>query len=140
MGKRAIGFTGSPWSKSTGPFGLQPIADVIVTHQRNHHSHSSQSKGFVRVGSIMHHASTQPVIMVLMYTNVNAGLLFIMATSLKFTASSLLAGLQIPHAFRAMRASAQMVSCKTRALPVVVDGFGSLNMTDIVMSHLACIR
>ncbi len=133
-----------------GPFGLlQPIADALKLMGKEILVPSAANKGLFLLGPIL---TIMPALAAwavvpfgpdVVLSNVNAGLLFIMAITSMEVYGVVIAGWasNSKYAFLgAMRASAQMVSYEIAmgfCLVVVLMISGSMNLTDIVVSQSA---
>jgi NADH-quinone oxidoreductase subunit H len=131
-----------------GPFGLlQPFADAIKLLTKELISPTAASQGLFRLGPIM---AIMPALAAwvaipfgpeVALTNINAGLLLIMAITSIEVYGVIIAGWasNSKYAFLgALRASAQMVSYEIAmgfCFLVVVMVSGSMNLTDIVMGQ-----
>ncbi len=147
--RKAIGFTQVRVGPNrTGPFGLlQPIADALKLLTKEIIIPTAASKGLFVLGPIMTIMPALAAWVVVPFgpevalSNMNAGLLFLMAITSMEVYGVIIAGWasNSKYAFLgAMRASAQMVSYEIAmgfCLVVVLMVTGSLNMTDIVMSQ-----
>lgn len=133
-----------------GPFGLlQPIADALKLMGKEILVPSAANKGLFLLGPIL---TIMPALAAwavvpfgpdVVLSNVNAGLLFIMAITSMEVYGVVIAGWasNSKYAFLgALRASAQMVSYEIAmgfCLVVVLMISGSMNLTDIVVSQSA---
>jgi NADH-quinone oxidoreductase subunit H len=147
--RKAIGFTQVRLGPNRiGPFGLlQPIADALKLLTKEIIIPTAASKGLFVLGPIMTIMPALAAWVVVPFgpevalSNMNAGLLFLMAITSMEVYGVIIAGWasNSKYAFLgAMRASAQMVSYEIAmgfCLVVVLMVTGSLNMTDIVMSQ-----
>jgi NADH-quinone oxidoreductase subunit H len=147
--RKAIGFTQlRPGPNRIGPLGiLQPIADAFKLLTKEIILPTVANKGLFVLGPIMTIMPALAAWVVVPFgpdvalSNINAGLLFLMAITSLEVYGVIIAGWasNSKYAFiGAMRASAQMVSYEIAmgfALVVVLMVTGSLNMTDVVMSQ-----
>jgi NADH-quinone oxidoreductase subunit H len=147
--RKAIGFTQVRVGPNRiGPFGLlQPIADALKLLTKEIIVPTAASKGLFILGPIMTIMPALAAWVVVPFgpeialSNMNAGLLFLMAITSLEVYGVIIAGWasNSKYAFLgAMRASAQMVSYEIAmgfCLVVVLMVTGSLNMSDIVMSQ-----
>ena len=147
--RKAIGFTQlRPGPNRIGPLGmLQPIADAFKLLTKEIILPTVANKGLFVLGPIMTIMPALAAWVVIPFgpdialSNINAGLLFLMAITSLEVYGVIIAGWasNSKYAFiGAMRASAQMVSYEIAmgfALVVVLMVTGSLNMTDVVMSQ-----
>src|SRR3954467_4562107 len=144
--RKAIGFTQvRPGPNRVGPLGLlQPIADAFKLLTKEIILPTVANKGLFVLGPIMTIMPALAAWVVVPFgpdialSNINAGLLFLMAITSLEVYGVIIAGWasNSKYAFLgALRASAQMVSYEIAmgfALVVVLMVTGSLNMTDIV--------
>ena len=147
--RKAIGFTQVRLGPNrVGPFGLlQPIADAFKLLTKEIILPSASSKGLFYLGPIMTIMPALAAWAVIPFgpdvalSNINAGLLFLMAITSMEVYGVIIAGWasNSKYAFLgALRASAQMVSYEIAmgfALVVVLMVSGSLNLTDVVMGQ-----
>ena len=147
--RKAIGFTQVRLGPNRiGPFGLlQPIADALKLLTKEIIVPTASSKGLFILGPIMTIMPALAAWVVIPFgpevalSNMNAGLLFLMAITSMEVYGVIIAGWasNSKYAFLgAMRASAQMVSYEIAmgfCLVIVLMVTGSLNMTDIVTSQ-----
>jgi len=147
--RKAIGFTQVRIGPNRiGPMGLlQPIADALKLITKEIIRPSAASKGLFFLGPIMTIMPALAAWVVIPFgpetalSNINAGLLFLMAITSLEVYGVIIAGWasNSKYAFLgALRASAQMVSYEIAmgfCLVVVLMVAGSLNMTDVVMSQ-----
>ena len=147
--RKAIGFTQVRLGPNRiGPFGLlQPIADALKLLTKEIIIPTAASKGLFVLGPIMTIMPALAAWVVVPFgpevalSNMNAGLLFLMAITSMEVYGVIIAGWasNSKYAFLgAMRASAQMVSYEIAmgfCLVVVLMVTGSLNMSDIVVSQ-----
>ena len=147
--RKAIGFTQVRLGPNRiGPFGLlQPIADALKLLTKEIIVPTASSKGLFILGPIMTIMPALAAWVVIPFgpevalSNMNAGLLFLMAITSMEVYGVIIAGWasNSKYAFLgAMRASAQMVSYEIAmgfCLVIVLMVTGSLNMTEIVMSQ-----
>ncbi|MFL6692079.1 MAG: complex I subunit 1/NuoH family protein, partial [Ramlibacter sp.] len=147
--RKAIGFTQlRPGPNRIGPLGiLQPIADAFKLLTKEIILPTVANKGLFVLGPIMTIMPALAAWVVVPFgpdvalSNINAGLLFLMAITSLEVYGVIIAGWasNSKYAFLgALRASAQMVSYEIAmgfALVVVLMVTGSLNMTDVVMSQ-----
>jgi NADH-quinone oxidoreductase subunit H len=147
--RKAIGFSQIRIGPNRiGPSGLlQPIADALKLMTKEIILPTMANKGLFYLGPIM---TIMPALVAwvvipfgpdIALSNINAGLLFLMAITSMEVYGVIIAGWasNSKYAFLgAMRASAQMVSYEIAmgfCLVVVLMVAGSMNMTDIVMSQ-----
>ncbi|HEY8048018.1 MAG TPA: NADH-quinone oxidoreductase subunit NuoH [Ramlibacter sp.] len=147
--RKAIGFTQVRVGPNrVGPAGLlQPIADALKLITKEIILPAASSKGLFYLGPIMTIMPALAAWAVMPFgpdvavSNINAGLLFLMAITSIEVYGVIIAGWasNSKYAFLgALRASAQMVSYEIAmgfALVVVLMVTGSLNMTEVVMSQ-----
>ncbi|HUR89233.1 MAG TPA: NADH-quinone oxidoreductase subunit NuoH [Ramlibacter sp.] len=147
--RKAIGFTQIRIGPNRiGPLGLlQPIADAVKLLTKEIILPTVANKGLFYLGPIMTIMPALAAWAVIPFgpdvalSNINAGLLFIMAITSMEVYGVIIAGWasNSKYAFLgALRASAQMVSYEIAmgfALVVVLMVTGSLNMTDVVMGQ-----
>ena len=147
--RKAIGFTQVRVGPNrTGPLGLlQPIADAVKLLTKEIIRPSAANKGLFFLGPIMTIMPALAAWAVIPFgpdvalSNINAGLLFLMAITSLEVYGVIIAGWasNSKYAFLgALRASAQMVSYEIAmgfCLVVVLMVTGSLNMTAIVMGQ-----
>jgi NADH-quinone oxidoreductase subunit H len=147
--RKAIGFTQIRLGPNRiGPAGLlQPIADALKLLTKEIILPTVANKGLFYLGPIMTIMPALAAWAVIPFgpdvalSNINAGLLFLMAITSMEVYGVIIAGWasNSKYAFLgALRASAQMVSYEIAmgfALVVVLMVTGSLNMTDVVMSQ-----
>jgi NADH-quinone oxidoreductase subunit H len=147
--RKAIAWTQiRPGPNRTGPHGLlQPIADAVKLIFKEIIVPTAAHKGLFFLGPIMTIMPALAAWAVMPFgpdvalSNVNAGLLFLMAITSMEVYGVIIAGWasNSKYAFLgAMRASAQMVSYEIAmgfCLVIVLMTSGSLNMSDIVMSQ-----
>jgi NADH-quinone oxidoreductase subunit H len=147
--RKAIGFTQIRVGPNRiGPLGLlQPIADALKLLTKEIILPAVANKGLFYLGPIMTIMPALAAWAVIPFgpdvalSNINAGLLFLMAITSLEVYGVIIAGWasNSKYAFLgALRASAQMVSYEIAmgfCLVVVLMVSGSLNMTDIVMSQ-----
>ncbi|MFD0666500.1 NADH-quinone oxidoreductase subunit NuoH [Ramlibacter sp. MAHUQ-53] len=145
--RKAIGFTQVRVGPNRiGPFGLlQPIADALKLITKEIIRPSAANKGLFFLGPIMTIMPALAAWAVIPFgpetalSNINAGLLFLMAITSLEVYGVIIAGWasNSKYAFLgALRASAQMVSYEIAmgfCLVVVLMVTGSLNMTQVVM-------
>jgi len=148
--RKAIGWTQvRPGPNRVGPAGLlQPIADAVKLIFKEIIRPSAASKGLFFLGPVMTIMPALAAWAVMPFgpevavSNINAGLLFLMAITSLEVYGVIIAGWasNSKYAFLgALRASAQMVSYEIAmgfALVVVLMVSGSLNMTEIVQVQL----
>ncbi|HSW26469.1 MAG TPA: complex I subunit 1 family protein, partial [Burkholderiaceae bacterium] len=144
--RKAIGWSQiRPGPNRVGPYGLlQPIADAVKLIFKEIIRPSAASKGLFFLGPVMTIMPALAAWAVVPFgperavSNINAGLLFVMAIASLEVYGVIIAGWasNSKYAFLgALRASAQMVSYEIAmgfALVVVLMVSGSLNMTEIV--------
>ena len=147
--RKAIGFTQIRIGPNRiGPLGLlQPIADALKLITKEIILPSAANRGLFYLGPIMTIMPALAAWAVMPFgpdvavSNINAGLLFLMAVTSMEVYGVIIAGWasNSKYAFLgALRASAQMVSYEIAmgfALVVVLMVTGSLNMTDVVMGQ-----
>jgi NADH-quinone oxidoreductase subunit H len=147
--RKAIGWTQiRPGPNRVGPWGLlTPIADAVKLIFKEIIRPTAANKGLFFLGPVMAIAPSLAAWAVVPFgpevalSNVNAGLLFLIAITSLEVYGVIIAGWasNSKYAFLgAMRASAQMVSYEIAigfAFVVVLMVTGSLNMTDIVMGQ-----
>ncbi len=147
--RKAIGWTQiRPGPNRVGPLGLlQPIADAVKLMFKEIIVPTAANKGLFFLGPIMTIMPALAAWVVMPFgpemalSNINAGLLFLMAITSMEVYGVIIAGWasNSKYAFLgALRASAQMVSYEIAmgfALVVVLMVSGSLNMTDIVLGQ-----
>ncbi|MDP3619206.1 MAG: NADH-quinone oxidoreductase subunit H, partial [Ramlibacter sp.] len=147
--RKAIGFTQIRVGPNRiGPLGLlQPIADAVKLLTKEIIIPTVANKGLFLLGPIMTIMPALAAWVVIPFgpevalSNINAGLLFLMAITSLEVYGVIIAGWasNSKYAFLgALRASAQMVSYEIAmgfCLVVVLMVAGSMNMTDIVMSQ-----
>jgi NADH-quinone oxidoreductase subunit H len=147
--RKAIGFTQIRLGPNRiGPLGLlQPIADALKLLTKEIILPTVANKGLFYLGPIMTIMPALAAWAVIPFgpevalSNINAGLLFLMAITSIEVYGVIIAGWasNSKYAFLgALRASAQMVSYEIAmgfALVVVLMVTGSLNMTDVVMGQ-----
>ena len=147
--RKAIGFTQIRIGPNrVGPLGLlQPIADAVKLLTKEIILPTAASKGLYLLGPVMTIMPALAAWVVIPFgpeqalSNINAGLLFLMAITSLEVYGVIIAGWasNSKYAFLgALRASAQMVSYEIAmgfALVVVLMVTGSLNMTDVVLSQ-----
>jgi NADH-quinone oxidoreductase subunit H len=145
--RKAIGWSQiRPGPNRVGPLGLlQPIADAVKLIFKEIIRPAAASKGLFFLGPVMTIMPALAAWAVVPFgpevavSNINAGLLFIMAITSMEVYGVIIAGWasNSKYAFLgALRASAQMVSYEIAmgfALVVVLMVSGSLNMTEIVL-------
>ena len=147
--RKAIAFTQiRPGPNRVGPLGLlQPIADAVKLMFKEIILPAAANKGLFLLGPVMTIMPALAAWAVVPFgpeaalSNINAGLLFLMAITSMEVYGVIIAGWasNSKYAFLgALRASAQMVSYEIAmgfALVVVLMVSASLNMTDIVLSQ-----
>src|SRR5215217_5493315 len=147
--RKAIGWTQiRPGPNRVGPFGLlTPIADAVKLIFKEIIRPTAANKGLFFLGPIMTIMPALAAWVVIPFgpekalSNINAGLLFLMAITSMEVYGVIIAGWasNSKYAFLgALRASAQMVSYEIAmgfCLVVVLMVAGSMNMTDIVMGQ-----
>ncbi|MCZ8073166.1 NADH-quinone oxidoreductase subunit NuoH [Paucibacter aquatile] len=147
--RKAIGWTQiRPGPNRVGPYGLlTPIADAVKLIFKEIIVPTAANKGLFFLGPIMTIMPALAAWVVIPFgpevalSNINAGLLFLMAITSLEVYGVIIAGWasNSKYAFLgALRASAQMVSYEIPlgfALVIVLMVSGSLNMSDIVMSQ-----
>jgi NADH-quinone oxidoreductase subunit H len=147
--RKGIGFTQIRIGPNRiGPYGLlQPIADALKLLTKEIILPTVANKGLFYLGPIMTIMPALAAWAVIPFgpdvalSNINAGLLFIMAITSMEVYGVIIAGWasNSKYAFLgALRASAQMVSYEIAmgfALVVVLMVTGSLNLTDVVMAQ-----
>jgi len=147
--RKAIGWTQiRPGPNRVGPMGLlQPIADAVKLIFKEIIVPTAANKGLFFLGPVMTIMPALAAWAVVPFgpevalSNINAGLLFVMAITSMEVYGVIIAGWasNSKYAFLgALRASAQMVSYEIAmgfALVVVLMVSGSMNMTDIVLSQ-----
>ena len=147
--RKAIGWTQvRPGPNRVGPLGLlTPIADALKLMTKEIIIPTVANKGLFLLGPIMTIMPALAAWVVVPFgpdvalSNINAGLLFLMAITSLEVYGVIIAGWasNSKYAFLgALRASAQMVSYEIAmgfALVVVLMVTGSLNMTDVVMQQ-----
>jgi len=147
--RKAIGFTQIRIGPNRiGPLGLlQPIADALKLLTKEIIMPSAASKGLFLLGPVMTIMPALVAWVVIPFgpdvalSNINAGLLFLLAVTSMEVYGVIIAGWasNSKYAFLgALRASAQMVSYEIAmgfCMVVVLMTAGSLNMTDIVQSQ-----
>ena len=147
--RKAIAFTQiRPGPNRVGPLGLlQPIADAVKLMFKEIILPAAANKGLFLLGPVMTIMPALAAWAVVPFgpeaalSNINAGLLFLMAITSLEVYGVIIAGWasNSKYAFLgALRASAQMVSYEIAmgfALVVVLMVSASLNMTDIVLSQ-----
>jgi len=147
--RKAIGWTQiRPGPNRVGPAGLlQPIADAVKLIFKEIILPSAANRGLFLLGPVMTIMPALAAWAVVPFgpdaavSNINAGLLFLMAITSMEVYGVIIAGWasNSKYAFLgALRASAQMVSYEIAmgfALVVVLMVAGSLNLTDIVMGQ-----
>ena len=147
--RKAIGWSQiRPGPNRVGPLGLlQPIADAVKLIFKEIIVPTAANKGLFFLGPVMTIMPALAAWVVVPFgpekavSNINAGLLFLMAITSMEVYGVIIAGWasNSKYAFLgALRASAQMVSYEIAmgfALVVVLMVSGSLNMTDIVLGQ-----
>jgi NADH-quinone oxidoreductase subunit H len=147
--RKAIGWSQiRPGPNRVGPLGLlQPIADAVKLIFKEIIIPTAANKGLFFLGPVMTIMPALAAWVVIPFgpetalSNINAGLLFLMAITSMEVYGVIIAGWasNSKYAFLgALRASAQMVSYEIAmgfALVVVLMVSGSLNMTDIVLGQ-----
>ena len=147
--RKAIGWTQiRPGPNRVGPYGLlTPIADAVKLVFKEIIVPTAANKGLFFLGPVMTIMPALAAWVVVPFgpgvalSNINAGLLFLMAITSLEVYGVIIAGWasNSKYAFLgALRASAQMVSYEIAmgfALVVVLMVSGSLNMTDIVLQQ-----
>src|SRR6476659_5516294 len=147
--RKAIGWSQiRPGPNRVGPLGLlQPIADAVKLIFKEIIVPTAANRGLFFLGPIMTIMPALAAWAVVPFgpnaavSNINAGLLFVMAITSMEVYGVIIAGWasNSKYAFLgALRASAQMVSYEIAmgfALVVVLMVAGSLNLTDIVMQQ-----
>src|SRR3954467_11110884 len=147
--RKAIGFTQlRPGPNRTGPLGiLQPIAAAFKLLTKEIILPTVANKGLFLLGPIMTIMPALAAWVVIPFgpdvalSNINAGLLFVMAITSLEVYGVIIAGWasNSKYAFLgALRASAQMVSYEIAmgfALVIVLMVSGTLNMTEIVLGQ-----
>jgi NADH-quinone oxidoreductase subunit H len=147
--RRAIGWSQvRPGPNRVGPLGLlQPIADAVKLIFKEIILPSAANKGLFLIAPVMTIMPALAAWVVIPFgpevalSNINAGLLFLMAITSMEVYGVIIAGWasNSKYAFLgALRASAQMVSYEIAmgfALVVVLMVAGSMNLTDIVMGQ-----
>ncbi len=147
--RRAIGWSQvRPGPNRVGPLGLlQPIADAVKLIFKEIILPSAANKGLFLLAPVMTIMPALAAWVVIPFgpevalSNINAGLLFLMAITSMEVYGVIIAGWasNSKYAFLgALRASAQMVSYEIAmgfALVVVLMVAGSMNLTDIVMGQ-----
>ena len=145
--RKAIGWTQiRPGPNRVGPWGLlTPIADALKLMFKEIIVPTAANKGLFLLGPVMTIMPALAAWVVVPFgpevalSNINAGLLFLMAITSMEVYGVIIAGWasNSKYAFLgALRASAQMVSYEIAmgfALVVVLMVTGSLNMTDVVL-------
>jgi NADH-quinone oxidoreductase subunit H len=147
--RKAIGFTQIRIGPNRiGPSGLlQPIADAVKLMTKEIILPTMANKGLFYVGPLMTITPALVAWVVIPFgpdialSNINAGLLFLMAVTSMEVYGVIIAGWSSNSKYAlmgALRASAQMVSYEIAmgfCLVVVLMVAGSMNMTDIVMGQ-----
>jgi NADH-quinone oxidoreductase subunit H len=147
--RKAIGWTQiRPGPNRVGPWGLlTPIADAVKLLFKEIITPSAANKGLFYLGPVMTIMPSLAAWVVVPFgpevalSNINAGLLFLMAITSMEVYGVIIAGWasNSKYAFLgAMRASAQMVSYEIAmgfCFVVVLMVTGSLNLSDIVLSQ-----
>ena len=147
--RKAIGFTQvRPGPNRIGPFGLlTPIADAVKLLTKEIILPTAASKGLFLLGPIMTIMPALVAWVVIPFgpevalSNINAGLLFLMAIVSLEVYGVIIAGWASNSKYAllgALRASAQMISYEIAmgfCLVIVLMVSGSLNMTEIVLQQ-----